>query len=606
MEDDRTDVTASPEETAPLDVNATLRPKNRTFRSLFENTGTGTILVEEDMTVAMANACFENLSGVTRERIEGRMKLVDFIHSEDQSRLEEFHRRRRQGLKTPNDYGCRLVTPHNGERHMAVRAQLIAGTARSVMSFMDITDLVRSKEALERNERRLAKLMNNLPGMVYRYSVEERREFQFASQGCLRLTGYRPDQLTAGSGPTYADLIHPRERKEVLASIHGALSRGDAFQLTYRIRTASGVEKWVWDQGAGVLAPGGGRAVEGFITDFTLFKQMEEEFLRREALLRSENEQLWSTAAGVYGFGDLVGKSDAMRQVYRLIEKAAEMETSVIIYGESGTGKELAARRIHNMSARNQHRFVAVNCGAIPESIFESEFFGYKKGAFSGAVKDSEGLLDVADGGTLFLDEVGEISPGGQVKLLRVIDQRGYTPVGGRREKHPDLRIIAATNRNLKQRVQAGEMREDFFFRIHIFPIQMPPLRARKEDIPLLIDRIMENCPHDKVPPPTGPVLQRLMAYDWPGNVRELQNTIQRYISTGRLDFFTAEPMQAPNPLLRGDTPPLPLRESIHEFEKSYIRDLLVRHQWHRTRVAKILGIDRRTLLRKIRTLDIA
>ncbi|BBO93103.1 sigma 54-interacting transcriptional regulator [Desulfosarcina ovata] len=590
---------------ARSDGKASSRPKNRTFRSVFENTGTGTILIEADMTVAMANACFECLSGITRERIEGRMKLIDFIHPEDQARVEGFHAGRRQGHSVPSDYGCRLITSHNGERHMAVRAQLIAGTTRSVVSFMDITDLVQSKEALERSKKWLVRLMNNLPGMVYRYSIDAGYRFQFASQGGYGLTGYRPGQLTGDRGPTYIDLIHPDDRREVLASVETALDRETPFQLTYRIQTVSDGEKWVWDQGAGVRSPEGGVFVEGFITDFTLFKQMEDEFLRREARLKNENEQLWSSAAGVYGFGDLVGKSDAMRQVYGMIAKAAEMDTAVILYGESGTGKELAARRIHAMSSRRSHRFVAVNCGAIPESIFESEFFGYKKGAFSGAIKDSEGLLDTADGGTLFLDEVGEISLAGQVKLLRVIDQLGYTPVGGRREKHPNLRIIAATNKDLKQLVKNGDMREDFFFRIHIFPIHMPPLRSRKEDLPLLIDRVIETCPHDTVPPPAGSVLRQLMAYDWPGNVRELKNTIQRYLLTGRIDFFTTEPAAATTPPPDANAPPMPLKMKMREYESEYIRQVLDKHHWNRSKVAKMLGIDRKTLLRKIRDFNI-
>ena len=581
--------------------------KNRTFRSVFENTGTGTILIEEDMTISLANGGFEAITGLPRTRVEDRMKLIDFVHPDDRARLMQYHQGRRRGQRIPIDYQCRITSPENGLRHMAVRAQLISGTSRSVVSFMDITDLVCSKQDLERSEQRLAALMSNLPGMAYRYWADGQYTLEFASEGCFRLTGYRPEQLTGGQGPSYADLINPDERKTVLAAVERALRGKKSFQLTYRIQTASGEEKWVWEQGRGTYSKEGELlAVEGFVTDFTQHKEMEQELRRQEARLRIENERLRSPDGGT--FGDLVGDSEPMRQVYRLIQQAAEIDVGVVIYGESGTGKELAARQIHRVSARAAGRFVPVNCGAVPEAIFESEFFGYKKGAFSGAERDTEGYLDVADGGTLFLDEVGEISLGGQVKLLRVIDGGGYTPVGGRREKHPNLRIIAATNKDLKRMVENGEMREDFFFRIHVFPITMPSLRDRKEDIPLLIDWLLRACGLVTMPPPTGAALRRLIAYDWPGNVRELQNVLHRYMSTRTLDFFNMSGAKAPMPV--DDLPftggeAQTLREAVQQFEHRYIRRLLDQHRWHRAKVARILGVDRRTLLRKIRNLGI-
>ena len=583
--------------------------KNRTFRSVFENTGTGTILIEDDMTISLANGGFEAITGLPRSMVEDRMKLFDFVHPDDRERLRQYHLGRRLSRQVPIDYQCRITSPEYGLRHMAVRAQLISGTSRSVVSFMDITDLVCSKQALERSEQRLTALMDNLPGMAYRYVVDGQYALEFASKGCFRLTGYRQEQLTGGKGPSYADLIHSDERNTVLATVESALRVEKSFQVTYRIRTAGGDEKWVWEKGGGAYSKQGDLvAVEGFVTDFTQHKEMEQELRRREAQLRSENELLRSPEAGVLTFGDLVGKSEPMRKVYRLIQQSADMDAAVVIYGESGTGKELAARHIHRLSPRSGGRFVPVNCGAVPEAIFESEFFGYKKGAFSGAEKNTEGYLDVADGGTLFLDEVGEISLSGQVKLLRVIDGRGYTPVGGRREKHPNLRIIAATNKDLKKLVENGDMREDFFFRIHVFPITMPPLRDRKEDIPILIDWLIRSSGFPAAPPPGGDALRRLLAYDWPGNVRELQNIIHRYMSTRNLDFLSTNDRPAPAP---AEDPPTPgqeaqtLRAAVHEFERRYIRRILDRHHWHRAKVAKILGVDRRTLLRKIRTLGI-
>ncbi len=587
------------------------RQKNRTFRSVFENTGTGTVLIEGDMTISMANSGFESITGLPRESIEDRMRLTDFIHPEDCKRLEEYHIGRVKGRDVPGNYQCRLTSHGNGLRHMAVKAQIIDGTDRSVLSFMDITDLIRSKEALERNEQRLANLMNRLPGMAYRWEGETPYSLEFVSRGCLRLTGYCPSRLI-DQAPAYTALIHPEDREQVLTAVNRALQDHQPFELTYRILTASGKETWVWDRGAGTISKEGEIfSVEGFIADFSLYKEMEHNFQKREKQLINENLRLRSSVPGICGLCDLVGKSAPMQRTYELIRQASAIDNGVVLYGESGTGKELAARCIHRLSDRGKGPFVVVNCGAIPESIFESEFFGYRKGAFSGAEKDTEGFLDVADGGTLFLDEVGEISLSGQVKLLRVIDNHGFTPVGGRREKKPNLRIIAATNKDLKAMVEKGTMRGDFFFRIHVFPIRMPPLRDRKEDIPLLIDRL---CADSDIPDLTdmssfsNEALARIMGYEWPGNVRELQNAIQRYITTRNLDFISSDAPSCPKSFddqIEATAPTLPLKERMQQAEKRYIQQVLDKNQWHRSITAKILGVDRKTLLRKMRSLGI-
>ena len=205
-----------------------------------------------------------------------------------------------------------------------------------------------------------------------------------------------------------------------------------------------------------------------------------------ETLSESEGKpRLRSSQHNRDRFGNIIGKSPAIQRVYELILNAAATDANVILYGESGTGKELVAHAIHEMSSRKSGSFVPVNCGAIPETLMESEFFGHRKGAFTGAIIDKHGFLDLADGGTLFLDELGEIGQSMQVKLLRAIDGGGFTPIGGSQVKTPDLRIIAATNRDVAEQVRKGVIREDFFYRIHVIPIQLPALRERKEDIPL-------------------------------------------------------------------------------------------------------------------------
>ncbi|MEN8246297.1 MAG: sigma 54-interacting transcriptional regulator, partial [Thermodesulfobacteriota bacterium] len=250
------------------------------------------------------------------------------------------------------------------------------------------------------------------------------------------------------------------------------------------------------------------------------------------------------------------------------------------------------------------------NCGAIPVNLMESEFFGYKKGAFTGAGSDKMGYLGLADKGTLFLDELGELDPLLQVKLLRVLEGGGFTPLGDTKLSLPDLRIIAATNRNLEDSIKAGRMREDFFYRIHVIPIQIPSLRERKEDILLLLEHFLKLKYQDKpLPRIPGQVLDAMMAYEWPGNVRELQNTLYRYITLNRLDFLS--PMHDKGSSLSITEAPIEpakidsdvtgtLREAVSTFERSYIRKLLEAHKWQRSKVADQLGIDRKTLYRKI------
>ncbi|WP_172684019.1 sigma-54 interaction domain-containing protein [Desulfosarcina cetonica] len=416
---------------------------------------------------------------------------------------------------------------------------------------------------------------------------------EFVSEGCQGLTGFNPSDLLANKVRAYAALIHPDDRQRLTETIAQALTSQQSFEMVYRICTAAGEEKWVWEKGIGVFSPESKLlALEGFITDFTDQK-------RSEQALVSENLRLRSTMRDRYQFGDIVGKSPAMQKVYQLILNAAAADANVIIYGESGTGKELVARAIHDLSDRSSGAFVPVNCGAIPENLFESEFFGYRKGAFSGAAQTKAGYLDTADHGTLFLDELGEINQSMQVKLLRAIEGGGYTPLGSSAVHKPDIRIVAATNRNLSQMVSEGQIREDFFYRIHIIPIQLPPLRERKEDLPLLIDHFLKQENDSKHPPRiSGHTLDALLNYHWPGNIRELQNVLHRYVTLGQLDFLDPRSparTQAAQPVDEVEETWQGYQAAIEAYEKSLFRKALERHHWHREKAAASLGLPRRT-----------
>jgi transcriptional regulator with PAS, ATPase and Fis domain len=300
-----------------------------------------------------------------------------------------------------------------------------------------------------------------------------------------------------------------------------------------------------------------------------------------------------------------------MQEVYELILNAAATNANVIVYGDSGTGKELVARAIHEMSNRSEREFVPVNCAAIPENLLESEFFGHKKGAFTGAHANKQGYLDLADGGTLFLDEVGELGLSLQAKMLRAIEGGGYSPVGSSVNKISDFRIIAATNRNLLEQVRKRGIREDFFYRIHVIPINVPPLRDRKEDIPLLMEHFLKLYSENGDPPPVpGQVLEALMSYDWPGNVRELQNAIQRYIAVKRLEFIPSS-SSAPNPPEVSESSKgleternVRLTQNVEEAERASIRKALELCKGRKGMAAKALGISRKTLFRKMKRLD--
>ncbi|MFY9942988.1 MAG: sigma-54-dependent Fis family transcriptional regulator [Desulfobacterales bacterium] len=331
--------------------------------------------------------------------------------------------------------------------------------------------------------------------------------------------------------------------------------------------------------------------------DITEIKEQQVAAEKMADLLDRENRVLRASLSDRYRLGEILGRSAAMQTVYELILKAAATDASVAIFGESGTGKELVARAIHDHSRRKKARFVAVNCGAIQETLFEREFFGHRKGAFSSAHADSPGYLDMAAGGTLFLDEVGDLTLGMQAKLLRAIEGGGYRPVGGTDVILSDFRIISASNAPLADRVVKGEMRDDFFYRIQVIQIQLPPLRERRQDIPLLVEHFLR-----KMRPPAdsiriaGPIMDALIDYDWPGNVRELRNVLQRYATLGQLEFLSPGQQASPT----AGTTLLDLRQAVQQLEKGLISRALREAGGNRTKAAELLGISRRALFRKL------
>lgn len=332
-------------------------------------------------------------------------------------------------------------------------------------------------------------------------------------------------------------------------------------------------------------------------------KALEKGRLRREnILLRREIE---SRA----GFENFIGKSPAMQKIFSLIRQVADTRSTVLVTGESGTGKELVARAIHYSSSRRNRPFVTVNCGALPEALLESELFGYMKGAFTGAVSNKQGLFEAADGGTIFLDEISATTPALQIKLLRVLQEKEFKRVGGTSDIKVDVRVIAASNRDLEAEVENGGFREDLFYRLNVIPIHLPPLRERKEDIPLLTDFFLKKFSSDRRISISPEAMNLLVSYHWPGNVRELENTIERLVILAPGNTIAAD--QVPDSikgnhpcseLIPSDIPDqgLDLEALLKNAERTLMRKALEKAGGVKTEAAKLLGLSFRSFRHRL------
>nr|MBC8360975.1 sigma-54-dependent Fis family transcriptional regulator [Candidatus Desulfatibia profunda] len=294
-------------------------------------------------------------------------------------------------------------------------------------------------------------------------------------------------------------------------------------------------------------------------------------------------------------FDNIIGHSPEIEKVFSLIPEVAQSDASILLVGETGTGKELVAKAIHAESRRSHLPFIAINCGAMPESLLESELFGHQKGVFTGATRARKGFLEVVSGGTLFLDEIGEISPKMQVDLLRVLDEKKIISIGSREPVDIDFRLISATRRDLEKEIAEGRFREDFFYRINVIMIEIPPLRKRKEDIPLLVEHFLKKYCQETtkyVDYVTRDAMELLRRYDWPGNVRELENAIERAVVLSKSRTLKAEDLS----FIRPPDKPFSKNLSLREMEKAYIQQILEENNWNVTQSAKILEINRVTL----------
>ncbi|MDY0095197.1 MAG: sigma 54-interacting transcriptional regulator [Candidatus Vecturithrix sp.] len=473
----------------------------------------------------------------------------------------------------------------------------------------EITERTRIEQVLRVSEKQYRLLAEHVKDGIV---IIQQGRLAFVNAGFALMIG-RPEEQLLQLEP--GDLFPEEMNQRVQNWLRSQESANSTAEWEVELLTSEGQTLWVemeqshilWNSQSALLLT---------VRDIHQSKLREIRLEQERARLHQENLTFKTTLMERYRFGSLVGKSPAMQRVYELIVSAAASDVNVLIVGESGTGKELIARTLYQVSARKSRSFVPVNCASIPDTLFEREFFGHRKGAFTGADRDKPGFFDRAHQGVLFLDEVTELSPGMQAKLLRVLQDGEYLPLGSTLAKQADVLLVTATNKDWQELVQRAGLRKDFFYRICVIEIRVPPLRERKEDIPLLVEYFLEQYrrkqqqrQEDLVEIPQimpGHIMEAFYAYHWPGNVRELQNVLQRYLATRHLDMDI--------PLLRslqGRTPDqgdmlfslqgLPLPEAVKAFEKQYIADALVQNQQHKLNTAKMLGIPRSTLFRKIK-----
>lgn len=442
--------------------------------------------------------------------------------------------------------------------------------------------------------------------------VEDEELMRSILRQLLAGEGYRV--LTADSAETALEIYSSEDVAVTLTDIK--MPGMDGLELLDRIKTIDGEALVIImtafssvDSAIAALRKGAYDYVtKPFVNEDLL--QTVKNALRTKELFR-ENRNLRRELNKHYSFTELIGTSSALQSVFRLIEKVSATNVSILIQGESGTGKELVARAIHHHSPRSSKPFLAVNCGALPESLLESELFGHTKGAFTDAKIDKKGLFRSVEGGTLFLDEIGEIPVSLQVKLLRALQEHEVTPVGASIPVKFDARILAATNRNLEEEITKGNFREDLFYRLDVLEIYLPPLRERREDIPLLAKHFAakiareQNAAEKRI---GKEAMAALINYNWQGNIRELQNAVERaFILSGEeidLESLLPRIKQNTDPAAFGMRDPEGLRPTLEEVERRYVLEILKTVNQDKALAANILGIDLSTLYRKLKRYD--
>jgi len=548
--------------------------------------------------------CYRVLGFDPRDGAPRIEELIQRIHPDDQPAFREsVERARHSKLDEKVDY--RIVHPGGAVRDIHSIGHPVFSPSGDLIEFtgtvIDVTERNQAEEELRRSEMELRQMLDLTPQVVAVYGPNSERVY--ANRVALDYLDLSLEEWRQASDRGV--YFHPDDRQRVLDSLDRSFSTGSVEEMELRLRKGDGTYRWFFTRCVPL------RDERGQIKRFYSASIDIDDRKRAEERLQHENVALREEVDKASMYEEIVGTSPALRCVLSLISKVAPSDSTVLITGETGTGKELVARAIHRRSSRASRAFVCVNCAAIPRDLIASELFGHEKGAFTGATQQRLGRFELANGGTIFLDEIGELPPETQIALLRVLQEHELERVGGNRRIRADVRVIAATNRDLQAAISAGSFRSDLFYRLHVFPIAIPSLRERKEDIPLLVEYFIDRYARKagkNIKRVNKKTLELLQSYPWPGNIRELQNVIERSVILCETEIFSIDESWLPPRAATESKRHSELPRRLEDQEKDMIEDALKAsggRVFGPTGAAAKLGIPRSTLESKIRSLKI-
>jgi formate hydrogenlyase transcriptional activator len=533
-------------------------------------------------------------------------QLIQRIHPDDQPAFRE-STKRAEHKKLPEEVNYRIVHPGGAVRDIHSIGHPVFSPSGELIEFtgtvIDVTERRRAEEELRRSEMELRQILDLAPQVIAVYGPNNER--LYANRVALDYIGLSLEEWQQASDRGV--YFHPDDRKRVLDSFDRAFSGGSVEEMELRLRKGDGTYRWFFTRCVPL------RDEKGQIKRFYAASVDIDDRKRAEDRLQQENVALREEIDEASMFEEIVGTSPALKSVLSRISKVAPSDSTVLITGETGTGKELVARAIHRRSGRASRAFVSMNCAAIPRDLIASELFGHEKGAFTGATQQRLGRFELANGGTIFLDEVGELPVETQIALLRVLQEHEFERVGGTRRIRVDVRVIAATNRDLPAAISTGSFRSDLFYRLNVFPIEIPSLRERRTDIPLLVEYFIDRYARKarkNIKRVNKKTLELLQSYPWPGNIRELQNVIERSVILCDSETFSIDENWLPQqpPLTPESKQQVELPRRLLVQEKDMIEAALKETRgrvFGPTGAAAKLGIPRSTLESKIRSLKI-
>jgi formate hydrogenlyase transcriptional activator len=531
-------------------------------------------------------------------------QLIQRIHPDDQPAFRESAKRAKHN-KLDEEIEYRIVHPGGAVRNIHRIGHPVFSPCGDLIEYtgtvIDVTERKRAEEELRRSEMELRQILDLTPQYIGVLGPDGSP--LYANRASLEYLGMSLDEWRQRR---IGDEVHPDDVKRLIAIADRASSSGSAYELELRVRKGDGSFRWFLSRFHPV------HDEEGQLTRWYVASTDIDDRKRAEERLQQENVALREEIDKASMFEEIVGTARALQTVLSRISKVAPGDSTVLITGETGTGKELVARAIHRRSDRSSRTFVSVNCAAIPRDLIASELFGHEKGAFTGATQQRLGRFELANGGTLFLDEVGELPSETQIALLRVLQEHEFERVGGTRRIRADVRVIAATNRDLQAAISAGSFRSDLFYRLNVFPIEIPSLRERREDIPLLVEYFIDRYARKggkNIKRVNKKTLELLQSYPWPGNIRELQNVIERSVILCETEIFSIDESWLPKqPSLTEPKNQMELPGRLLAQEKEMIEAALKESRgriFGPTGAAAKLGIPRSTLESKIRSLKI-